>query len=102
MATTYSWSVDSLERRVSDGLVKTVHYRVGATDGTHTSGAYGSVELEGGSVVVPYEDLTEEVVIEWVKAKLGGDEAVAQVETALQADIAKKAAPVMASGTPWS
>jgi hypothetical protein len=48
----------------------------------------------------PYEDLTEEVVIGWVKASMG-EETVAAHEAAVAAQIADAKAPKVATGTPW-
>jgi hypothetical protein len=105
MSTTFTWSVASLDRTVADGVVGTVHYTVDAADDTYRAGAYGSVGLEApaeGATVIPYADLTEAGVIEWVKEKIGGDEKVAEVEAALQAQIDEQRTPTKASGTPWS
>ena len=104
MSTTFTWSIASLDRTVADGVVGTVHYTVDAADDTYKAGAYGSVALEApaeGDTVIPYADLTPEVVVEWVKEKVGGEEKVAEVESALQAQIDEQRAPTQASGLPW-
>jgi hypothetical protein len=42
--------------------------------------AYGSVGLEAPEGnVIPYADLTPEIVIGWVQEKLGGEEKVAEI-----------------------
>ena len=104
MSTTFTWSVASLDRTVVDGVVSTVHYTVDAADETYRAGAYGSVGLDApgeGDEVIPYGDLTPEVVVEWVKATIGGEEKVAEVEAALQAQIDEQRTPSKASGLPW-
>lgn len=103
MATTYTWRIANLERHTADGIVFTAHYTVDANNGTYNSGAYGSVGLEQPDPenVIPYAELTEETVIGWVKEKLG-DEAVTNVETALQSQLDEQAAPTKASGLPWA
>jgi len=68
--------------------------------GFFSAGAYGSVGLDG-EVSVAFDDLTEEVVVGWVKEKLGGEEKVAEIEAALAAQIAEKQAPTKAAGVPW-
>jgi hypothetical protein len=45
-------------------------------------------------------DLTEEIVIGWVKDKFG-EEKVTEIETALQAQIDEKKQPSSATGLPW-
>jgi len=106
MSATITWSISDLERYTSDGIVYTVHYRVDATDGVYKSGAYGSVGLEApaeSDSVIPYADLTPEIVISWVKDSLNTEngDAVTQVEAALQKQIDEQAAPTTSKGTPW-
>jgi len=110
MANTYTWKVANLERELPAGKVYTVHYTVSAVSdvvdpnsengGFYSAGAYGSVGLNG-EVSVPFENLTEEVVVGWVKEALGGAEKVAEIEAALAAQIAEKQAPTKAAGVPW-
>jgi len=102
MTTTFTWSVANLERHTADGVVYTVHYTVNADDGTYSAGAYGSLGLEAPEPdsMIPFDSLTEEVVIGWVKDKCG-DEKVAEIEQALQAQLDEKHAPTKAAGVPW-
>jgi hypothetical protein len=100
--TTFAWNVAQMERHTADGIVITVHYTVDAKDGTYSAGAYGSVGLEQPEGdVIPYADLTPEVVIGWVQDKLGGDEKIAEIEAALQAQIDEQRSPSKAAGVPW-
>ena len=97
------WSIANLERHTADGIVYTAHWTVSATDGDYSAGAYGSIGLEApaeGDAIIPYEELTPEVVIGWVKEKLGEDQ-VSSTEAALATQIAEQLAPTKASGTPW-
>ena len=108
--TTFTWKVANLERNLADGRVGTVHYTVNAlsdtvdpnseSGGFYSAGAYGSIGLEG-DVTTPFENLTEEVVVGWVKEALGGAEKVAEIEAALQNQIDLKITPVTATGKPW-
>jgi len=99
---TFTWKVNNLDRTLSDGRVNTVHYTVDARsdDEVYSSGAYGSIGLEG-DVVTPYADLTEEIVVGWVKAALG-EEKVTEVQAALDAQLTEQATPTVGSGKPWS
>ena len=102
MATTTTWSIAQLERHTADGIVFTVHYTVGANDGTYSAGAYGSVSLEHPKGdIIPYADLTPEIVIGWVQEKLGGTEKVTEIEAALQSQIDEQRTPTTAAGVPW-
>lgn len=102
MSTTFTWKVSQLERETADGFVYTAHYTVNASDDTYSSGAYGSVGLERPDTLIPYSDLTEEQVIEWIKEKIGGSEKVTEIEAALQSQLDEQRTPTKASGIPWS
>jgi hypothetical protein len=99
MATTTTWSIAQLERHAADGIVYTAHYTVDANDGTYSAGAYGSIGLEQPDPdnVIPYADLTPEIVIGWVQDKLN----VEEIEDSLQAQLDEKNAPTTATGLPW-
>ena len=104
-----TWAIAQLERHVADGIVYTAHWTVnaegsaGGTAGGASAGAYGSIGLEApaeGDTPIPFEELTQEVVVGWVKDKLG-EEQVASTEAALAAQIAEQLSPVKMSGVPW-
>ena len=107
--TTFTWKVANIERNLPENKVYTVHYTVNAlsdtvdpnseSGGFFSAGAYGSIGLDG-EVTVDFADLTEEVVVGWVKDQFG-EEKVAEIEAALQAQIDEKVAPSKAAGVPW-
>ena len=99
MTTTTTWSIAQLERHTADGIVYTAHYTVDANDGTYSAGAYGSLGLEqpDPNNIIPYANLTPEIVIGWVQDKLN----VAEIEAALQAQLDEQHAPSKATGLPW-
>jgi hypothetical protein len=99
--TEFTWAIANLERETADGFVFTAHYTVNANDGTYSSGAYGSIGFQRPENLIPFADLTEELVVGWVKEALGGDEKVAGIEAALQAQIDEQRAPSKAAGVPW-
>ena len=99
--TTFTWAIANLERETADGFVFTAHYTVNANDGTYSSGAYGSLGFERPDNLIPFSELTEEVVVGWVKEHFG-TEKVAEIEAALQAQIDEQRAPSKASGVPWA
>lgn len=101
MATTFTWGINTLERETDDGFVFTAHYTVNANDGTYSAGAYGSIGFERPDTLIPYADLTEDMVISWVKTALGGAEKVTEIEAALQAQLDEQRNPTKAQGTPW-
>ena len=104
MATEFNWRIAQLEHTTIDGVVFTAHYTVDANDEAYSAGAYGSIGLEqpDPETIIPFDELTEELVVEWVKEKLGGDEKVEEIEAALQFQLDEKHAPTKAAGLPWS
>lgn len=98
--TNFIWKVNNLERTTADGKVFTVHYTVNAENGTYSAGAYGSIGVDG-EVTIPFADLTEEIVVGWVKEQFGAEK-VTEIEAALQSQLDEQAAPTKATGTPWS
>jgi hypothetical protein len=103
METVFTWRVANLERETSDGYVYTAHYTIDANDGTYSAGAYGSLGLERPEEdeMIPFAQLTEEIVVRWVKEKLT-EEKVEEVEAALQAQLDEQHSPSRASGIPWN
>ena len=101
MALEINWIVSEMDRSTEDGLVTTVHWRAVGVDGEHSADVYGAIGLERGEDFVAFDDLTEEVVVGWVKDKLG-EESVANYETSLANQIAEKKAPKTARGLPWA
>jgi hypothetical protein len=94
-----TWDIANLERETSDGYVYTAHWAASSTLGEFSAGAYGSVGFERPEEdLIPFEQLTKDQVLGWVKDKLDTD----QIEAALASQIAEQQAPQKASGTPWA
>lgn len=106
--TTFTYKIANLERNVQDGGVITAHWILNGTDTqgetTYTGSVYGSIGLEydaSAPTFIPFEDLTEEVVVSWVKEAMG-EETVAAQEAAVQGQIDDQKAPKTESGLPWA
>ena len=99
--TTFTWSIPNLERKTADGFVFKAHWRCTATDGEFSASSYGtagfSQDPESESFV-PYDQLTEEQVLQWVWADGVDKDAT---EAALQAKIDAEKNPTTAAGVPW-
>ena len=110
MADTYTWSVNTLDREISDGVVYTVHWSLAASrpnpdpsGEAYTTGAYGTQGYQADPTAksfVPYEDLTEEICIGWVQDSLG-EETVESMESGLSANLDEQENPTEAAGVPW-
>ena len=102
MSTTFTWHIANLERETADGFVFTAHYTVDAKDDTYSAGAYGSIGFQRPEELIPFADLTEEIVVSWVQEALGGEEKVNEIQAALQAQLDEQRNPTKAAGVPWS
>ena len=91
------FKIVNLDRSTDGDLVTTVHYTVSKTDGEAVGSSYGSVGVEAGDTVIPFAELTEATVIDWVKEKLD----LVELEAGLDAQLAELKAPKVASGLPW-
>ncbi len=89
--------VTNLDRNTDGDVVTVVHWTASKTDGDFVASVYNTQAVEVGDTLVPYADLTEAVVVEWVKEKLD----LASLEAALDAQIEAQKNPVTASGLPW-
>ena len=101
---TTDWKIEQMERQLADGGIITAHYRVFLSEGDETVSAYGSQQLEpdpSSPEFVPYESLTEDTVVAWVKEALT-DVKVSQIEGQLAAVLDQKLNPTTAVGRPWA
>lgn len=91
------FKITNLNRNTEGDIVKTVHWTVTKTDGDYVASIYNTESVEVGDTVIPFADLTEATVVEWVKAKLD----LVSLEAALDAQIADQKTPKVLSGLPW-
>ena len=100
---TTTFKITQTDYNTDDKFIFCVHWTASQTDGDFTASTYSTASFtkEDGINYVPYADLTEAAVIEWVKGSLGA-EGVAAVDAALAANIADQKAPKTATGTPWN
>lgn len=100
IVTTFNWTIVQMDRLISDGFVVVVHYNVSAVDDIYTAGTYGTTSYtqEKGISFVPYDQLTQDIVVGWVQEALGKD----TVEASLQSQIDALKNPVQQFGLPWN
>jgi len=105
MATTYTWNVNTMDTAPSqDGLasvVKVVHWRLMANNGTHTAETYSTVSLDAPNPddYTAFSDLTEAQVISWVESKLDMDKTKEGLENQLE-QLANP--PIVVKQGPWT
>ena len=94
---TTTWKLSQLDRNTADGVVTTAHWTATAVDGEHSASCYATVSWAEGTPAIPYANLTEATVLNWVWESVNK----ASTESALAAQIALLKNPVKATGTPW-
>ena len=101
---TLTWAVNNMTRVVDDGFVVVVDWSCTAS-ATGVQGAfyggqstYTNDPSEPG--FIPYDQLTEEIVLGWVYTGLGDQKA--EIEATLTAKVEKQLNPTTAQGVPWN
>ena len=104
---TTNWKIAQLKRNPSNGLVFEVTFIMNFELEEETDRHVGSVELVGDETsptFVPYEELTEAIVLDWVKEELTQakiTEIEANMKARLEERIEKKINPEFLVGKPW-
>lgn len=101
MAVTYTWTIPTVERNLSDGGITIIHWRCTGVDGDHSSSSYGTTGHEPDASAegfIAYDDVTEANCIAWAQGALDKD----AVEAAIAADIAVQKTPTTGTGQPWA
>lgn len=111
MADTYTWSIVTLDRKLSDGVVDTVHWTLSATrpfpgmpSAYYETSSYGAQSFTANPSdpgFIPYDQLTEAICIGWVQDSFG-PEVVAAMESGLSANLDELENPTEAAGVPWT
>lgn len=105
---TTTWKIADLRRKPDTGLVFEVTYIINFNLEGEGDRHVGGIDLQGDANdpnFVPFEELTEEVVIGWVQSELGEAEIAnitSNIQTRLQQRIDQKNNPEFLRGTPWS
>lgn len=94
--------ITNLDRHTEDGFVTTAHWTATKTDDEFTASSYSTVSFTKSDDMnlIPFEKITEDMVIGWVKSSIG-EEGVKAIDAALESNIAEQKAPKIVSGTPW-
>ena len=95
------WKIFKIDRQASDGLVVKVHYRICSSLDEQSVYVQSVMNFKRGDDFTPFEELTEETVISWVKDSLG-EAGVLEKENHLSSIIAEKEEPLIISEVPWA
>jgi hypothetical protein len=103
--TTYTWAVTALYTQTIAGeqdYVVIANYEVVGVDSTYSASLSNIARFNTASVTpfVPYEDLTNDIVISWIQSELGVD-GVNNLEACIQGQIDSQInPPVTPQNTP--
>ena len=100
------WKVEKCESVAETGYINKVYWKAQLRDGDYLATEYGARMFDEGSPKLPYDQVTEQDILEWVWA----DESVAtpsisikeQIETALIERIEEAKQPKINVGLPWA
>lgn len=102
------WKIVNTKRNPSTGLVIEVVYSINFKLAGESDRHVGVAKFEGDASApgfIPFEQLTEPTVIDWVKGHLGEEKIasiIAGAEQRIQKVIDKKKNPESIEGLPWS
>lgn len=100
---TITWNIQNMTRVIDDGFVINVAWACTAQQDTASAFHGGTTTYENNPDepgFIPYDQLTEAQVLDWVYAGLG-DQKV-EIEATLTAKVEKQLNPTTANGVPWN
>ena len=95
-----TWTIQNLTRDLSNGFVINVAWACTAQQDSASAFHGGTTTYENNpseAGFIPYDDLTEAIVLGWVWASVDK----ADIEATLTAKVEKQLHPVTANGIPW-
>ena len=101
---TYDWNCKTVDVHPQEQgeteVVYNVHWIVTGVDGDYSASCIGTqvVPLNEGGTFIPFEDLTNDVVVEWTKEAMG-EEQVTQIEAGIASEIEGKINPTSVTMT---
>ena len=100
----YDWNCKTVDVHPQEegetDVVYNVHWIVTGVDGDYSATSIGTqvVPLSEGGTFIPFEDLTNDVVVDWTKEAMG-EEQVTQIETSVASEIEGKINPTSVTMT---
>jgi hypothetical protein len=98
------WTIHQLERKSDDGFVVKVHWRYSITDTDELGKKYYadtyvviSYDVSKDVIIIPYDELTEEIVLGWLENSLD----VELLDKKVVDQIENQKTPPILLGIPW-
>ena len=107
--TNFTWLVTTLWTQTIDGeqnYVVIASYDVTGVDDAYTSSLSNTAQFSTASVspFIPYEDLTNDIVVDWIKQELG-ENGIISIEACIQGQINSQINPPVSpqvTPLPWA
>lgn len=104
---TIKWQIENMQREITQGsnsnVVTFLHWvcTANGTDIMKSASSMGKLKVSLGSGdFVAYENITEEIAIQWAKDALGSD-AVEKIEASVTSRLNELETPTTANGVSW-
>lgn len=98
-----NWKIEQAERDPVTGFVKVVHYSIAMIDENLKAEAQGSIKFQGDPSqdgFIPYDQLTQEEVLNWVQTYLGPQK-ILSIEQKFLKQFEQYKNPNVENGLPW-
>ena len=101
------WKITNTKFNPQTGYILSADYICSKADGEHSAQVTGDVffteprDDEPASFAVPFDDVTEEMVVGWTKDKFGAA-SVKNIEDTVAANLVNKMNPKKENGLPWA
>jgi hypothetical protein len=93
-----TWIITQLEHKIANKFVTVAHWTATATDENYSSSESNVCGWPDGEPTIPYDELTQDIVLDWIWANGVDKEAI---ETILTSQIELQKNPVRSTGLPW-
>lgn len=92
------WTIRQCDYQADSGYIKVAHWEAKAVDGVYYDSIKGTCDFTGGALNIPYDQVTEEDVLNWCWANGVDKDAVEQI---IIEKLNAKQFPKTLSGNPW-
>jgi hypothetical protein len=92
-----------MDRFLENDFVCNVYYTISKKENSYVASIESTVSFvnQQEKTLIPYSDLTEEIVIDWVKNSIGAD-SLNEIDLFLTNNIVDQKTPKIISNVPWA
>jgi len=96
-----NWSIETMERQPNNGLVTKIKWTVTCIEDMEFSNTNGIIELQKNDTFIPFDQLTEEIVLNWVWGQIDKDKIESELKVIVNDKINNKNNSTILTGLPW-